>query len=136
MKKKLMFTFMIIFSMFFMMDNVFAREFVCEALPDVVFDEQVPVIIKTVILIFQISVPVLLVIMGSIDLFKGIYSQKEDEIKKGQQIFIKRLISGLLVFFVIAIVKFVISAVGSTSDPTIMSCVKWLIYGPDKGPLC
>ena len=116
-----------------MIDNVFAREFTCKALTeDIVFDEQIPVIIKTVILIFQISVPVLLVIMGSIDLVKGIYAQKEDEIKKGQQTFVKRLISGLLVFFVIAIVKFVISVVGGTSNPNIVSCAKCLIYGPES----
>ena len=38
---------------------------------------------------------------------KATASQKEDEMKKAQTIFIKRLIAGLLVFFVVAIVQFV-----------------------------
>ena len=115
-----------LFSMFFMTNNVFA--FTCEALPDVMVDEQVPQIIKSIILIIQILVPVILVVMGTIDLLKGVYAQKEDEIKKGQQVFIKRLLTGILVFFVIAIVKLVISVAGS-DDATIMSCVKCFIYG-------
>ena len=103
-KKKICIFSTLFMSMFFLTENVFARSFQCDALEGVVFDEQVPHIIKYVLLIIQILVPIFLVIFGSIDLFKGVYAQKEDEIKKGQQIFIKRLIAGVLVFFVIAIV--------------------------------
>ena len=70
--------------------------------------------------------------MGSIDLIKGITSQKEDEIKKGQQIFIKRLISGALVFFVIAIVKLLISLAAGNNSDSIFSCVNNFVKGPDS----
>ena len=52
--------------------------------------------------------------------------------KKGQQVFIKRLISGALVFFVIAIVKLVIGLFGNSDDPTIMNCVNCIINGPER----
>ena len=80
-------------------------------------------IIYTIILI---AVPVLLVILGTIDLFKGIAAQKEDDIKKAQGMFIKRLISALLVFFVMVIVKFAISLV-SNNTQNIFNCLDCFI---------
>ena len=75
--------------------------------------------------------PVLLVIFGLIDVVKGITAQKEDEIKKGQQIFIKRAIAAVLVFFVIAIVKFGISLFAKNSSGGLMSCVECFIKEPE-----
>ena len=37
--------------------------------------------------LLKIAVPIVLIIVGSLDLFKGITAQKDDEIKKGQKIF-------------------------------------------------
>lgn len=68
-----------------------------------------PKTIHVVYLFVQVAVPVLLVVFGSIDFLKSVIGSKEDEIKKGQQIFIKRLIYGIIVFFVFSIVKIVIS---------------------------
>lgn len=107
-------------TLFVVKTNVYA-DVTCSALPDVTIDDQIPNIVSMIIKVIQIAVPVLLVIFGSIDLVKGITSQKEDEIKKGQQIFIKRLIAGALVFFVIAVVKLLISAVSGDKD-SIMTC--------------
>ena len=67
-----------------------------------------PKIIKIVYLSLQIAVPVLLVIFGMIDLIKAVIAGKEDEIKKSQGVFIRRLITGVLVFFILSIVKFLI----------------------------
>lgn len=107
-------------TLFFVKTNVYA-DVTCPSLGSVVIDDAIPNVVSMIIKVIQIAVPILLVIMGSIDLIKGITSQKEDEIKKGQQIFIKRLIAGALVFFVIAIVKLVISAVAGDKD-NIMTC--------------
>ena len=93
--------------------------------------DNIPVLIPKVIsiayTIIQVAVPVTLVITGSLDLFKGISAQKEDEIKKGQQMFIKRLISAALVFFVFVIVKVVISFVADSSSSSIMDCAQCFI---------
>lgn len=75
-----------------------------------------PKVISILYNILQIAVPILLVIMGSIDLVKGIAANKEDEMKKGQQIFIKRLIAGVLVFLVFIVVKLLISLVGNDTE--------------------
>ncbi len=80
-------------------------------------------VIRYIYIIIQVVVPVILVIMGSLDLFKGITAQKEDEIKKGQQIFIKRLITGAIIFFVVVIAKFFISIVADSSGSNIIECM-------------
>ena len=66
-----------------------------------------------------------------IDLMKAVIAQKEDEIKKAQMTFVKRLIAGALVFFVIVIVKMLISFVADDSK-NIMNCVNCFINGPES----
>lgn len=88
----------------------------------------VPKFTKFIYNFIQFLVPLTLIILGSIDLIKSITGGKEDEIKKGQQVFIKRLVSGALVFFSLAIVKFIVSAV-STESSRIANCINCFITG-------
>jgi len=93
-------------------------------------DKKIPNTVHLVILVIQVVVPILLVIFGSIDFIKGVTASKEDEIKKGRQTFISRLIAGVLVFFIMAIVKLVISvAAGSIDNTTIMNCANCFLNG-------
>ena len=85
--------------------------------------KKIPELTSMVITMIQIAVPVILVIMGSLDLFKGVTAGKEDEIKKGQQLFVKRLIVAGIIFFVVVIAKFVISIVADTSSANIIECI-------------
>lgn len=92
---------------------------------------KVPEIFSLLILLFEIAVPVILVIIGMIDLSKGVMSQKEDEIKKGQQTFIKRLIAGALIFFIVALVKLLVGVVGGQSGNKIgiVDCMDCFLNG-------
>ena len=81
---------------------------------------------NTVINVLQIAVPVILIIMGSVDFVKAISSQNDEEIKKAQGMFIKRLIMGALVFFIIVIVKLLISVIGGNTDG-IWKCVECFV---------
>ena len=85
--------------------------------------KKVPKLTSFIITLLQVATAVILVIMGTIDLFKGLASSKDDEIKKGQQSFVKRLITAALVFLVILIVKLVIGAVADSSSSNIVSCM-------------
>ena len=68
-----------------------------------------PSLVSTAYTIIQIAVPIVLVILGMFDLIKAITAQKDDDIKKAQGLFFKRLISALLVFFVFTVVKLAMS---------------------------
>lgn len=103
--------------------------------------EKIPSAVPKTISIFynviQVGVPILLVILGTIDLTKSMTANKEDEIKKGRQIFIKRLISGVLVFFVFIVVKFFISLVADdnksdTKSVRIMQCAECFISNDEN----
>ena len=73
--------------------------------------------------IIQVVVPIILVVMGMITLIKSITAGKEDEIKKAQMAFVKKLIAGALVFFIFVIVKLIISVVADGSEKAnIMKC--------------
>ncbi len=73
-------------------------------------------IISLVYKILQIGVPILLVIWGMLDLGKAVMAQKEDEIKKGQSTFIKRLIAAAIVFFVFTITTLLVGLVADNSQ--------------------
>lgn len=107
------------------------------ALPNVAIDIRIVNTVHTVILVIQIAVPIVLVIFGMIDLFKSITAQKEEEIKKGRGIFVKRLISAVLVFFIIAIVKVIVSfAAGNEFNQNFMSCVDCFLNGANDDGTC
>lgn len=74
----------------------------------------------------QFLVPIVLVLMGTIDLVKATSGGKEDDIKKNQMIFVKRLISAVLIFFSFAIIKLVLSVVAEESAP-IIECTDCII---------
>lgn len=62
---------------------------------------------KGVIPIIQIGVPIILIVFGMLDLGKAVIAGKEDEIKKNQQMLIKRAISAVAVFFVVTLVTLI-----------------------------
>lgn len=96
-----------------------------------VFSGMFPYIISTVILIIKIAVPILLIIFGMLDLGKAVVAAKEDEIKKGQQTFIKRLITGAIVFLVISVVQILIRflAGNDTAKASIVQCFNCFVRG-------
>ncbi len=89
----------------------------------------VPDLVHLVVLIGQVAVPVILVIMGTFDFIKGIASQKDDEIKRGQQSFLKRLMTGAIVFFVVTLVTMLVNLVGDNvgGKDSIISCIDCFI---------
>lgn len=87
-------------------------------------------IINTIVTIIQIGVPIVLIILGMIDFGKSAIAQKEDEMKKGQRVFISRLVTALLVFFVILFVKIGIRFVNDRNESSkIVSCIDCFISG-------
>ena len=86
---------------------------------------------KFIYIFLQVLVPIAIIILGSLDLLKAVAAQKEDEIKKGQQVFIKRLIGAAIVFFVFVIVKFIISIVSDNST-SIINCVDCFLKNNDS----
>lgn len=64
-----------------------------------------------VINIIWIGVPILLIVLGSIDLGKAVISSKEDEVKKAKKSLLNRFLYAVLVFCVVWIVQIVMGAI-------------------------
>lgn len=102
---------------------------------NLVFSGTFPYLVSMIVLLIKIAVPVLLIIFGMLDLGKAVVASKEDEIKKGQQLFIKRLIAAVIVFFVIQVVQIIIRFV-SSSDPSVMNCFNCFVNGTPGNSSC
>lgn len=99
------------------------------------FSGTFPYLVSTAVLIIKIVVPILLIIFGMLDLGKAVVASKEDEIKKGQQLFIKRVISAVIVFFVIQIVQLLVSFV-SNRDQNVSRCFNCFVNGKIADNAC
>ena len=60
--------------------------------------------------------PVILIIIGMFQLIKAISSQNEDEMKKARSALIKKLIAAAMIFFLVAIVQFIVKQVADKSE--------------------
>lgn len=65
-----------------------------------------------VFFIIKIVVPIILVVLGSIDMGKAVVSNKDDEIKKSAGVLLKRVVLGVLIFFIPTILSFVVELIG------------------------
>ena len=77
---------------------------------------QVIAIVRLVMNVICIAVPIVMIVLGTIDLFKAVTSSKDDEIKKKQQTLIKRIIAGVIVFLVPTIVSLLMNLIGVNSE--------------------
>ena len=94
-------------------------------------DNNLADLIHTIIIIIKFAIPILLIIFGMLDFAKGVIAKKEDEIKSGQNMFIKRLISAALVFFVVTIVQLVINLADdeTNEDNNTWKCANRIMNG-------
>lgn len=73
------------------------------------FGEETLDFIKNIMNWIKIIVPILLLIYGTLDFTKAVFSGKEDDMKKNRDRFIKRVVSAILVFLVPIFVNILLS---------------------------
>ncbi len=72
-------------------------------------------IVRLVMNIICIAVPIIMILMGTIDLFKAVTAGKDEDIKNKQKALITRIIAGVLVFLVPTIVSVIMNLIGVSS---------------------
>lgn len=89
----------------------------------------IPKLTSTVVTIIQWVIPVILIVLGMIDLGKAVTSNDEKQMKEAQKTLIKRVIYAVLVLFIVAIVRFVFSALApdSKSKNNVSGCINCFI---------
>lgn len=71
-------------------------------------------------------VPVLIILFGILDFVKAVMASKEQDMKEYQNKFIRRLISGVAIFLVLAVVNFVFSQTKVQDANGILKCLSCL----------
>lgn len=75
--------------------------------------EDVMALVQLVMKVICILVPIVMIVLGSFDLFKAVTAGKEEDIKKKQKALITRIIAGVLVFLVPTIVSLLTGLMGT-----------------------
>ena len=70
-------------------------------------------VLYKIITVFQIAIPILLILYGTIDLGKAVIASEEKEVKAAQSRLIKRIIYAALIFFVPMIVFVIMDVVAA-----------------------
>ena len=80
-------------------------------------------IVGWVILGIKIVVPIILIVVGMIDLAKAVTQNDEKKVKEAQQLLVKKAISAVLVFLVATIVGVLMILVGSDEYKNCTTCL-------------
>lgn len=73
----------------------------------------------TFIYIMKVLIPVVIIVLGSVDLFKAFLSGDEKDVSTATQSLIKRFVIGIVIFFVPTVIKTIFNIVdGSKEDKT------------------
>ena len=76
-----------------------------------------------VILGIKIVVPIILIVMGMLDLAKAVTEKKEDKIKEAQMLLVKKAIAAVLVFLVVTVVSIVMTLINAKSWEACKTCL-------------
>ena len=79
-------------------------------------------VVGYIINFLKIAIPIIIILLATIDLGKAVMAGKEDEIKSAQKMLLKRIIYGVAIFFVTTIVQLAFSLVNE--DVTGGDCFK------------
>lgn len=71
--------------------------------------ESLRYLINEILMYPKIIVPILVILLGILDLGKAVIASKEDAMRKAQSTFIKRVLLGVLIFFVPVIVDLIMA---------------------------
>ena len=72
--------------------------------------------------IIKILIPIIIIIMGSIAFIKAILSGNDEEMKKSEKNFFKKLIIGCAVFFIFPLVSFLMVLVNNSLNNLCITC--------------
>jgi len=74
------------------------------------------VFIGHIVRLAKILIPIVIIAYGALDFFKAVTGSKDDEIKKSARSLIFRLIAGVCIFFLPAVISLAFSWVDGWSD--------------------
>ena len=71
----------------------------------------------------KVGVPIILIVVGMIDLARAVTEKSDDKIKEAQNKLIKRAIAAVLVFLVVSFVGILMELIGASDYQDCMKCI-------------
>lgn len=93
------------------------KEFLCDQL------EGIMGLVGWVILGIKIAVPIILIVVGMVDLAKAVTEKSEDKIKDAQTKLVKKAVAAVAVFLVLTLVGLLMSLIGADSWESCNYCL-------------
>ena len=94
---------------------------------------QLCAIVSMIYTAIKIAVPLILVIVGMIDMAKAMTSKDEAEIKKAQNLLVRKAVTAALVFFIISLVALLFNVISDDGESEDMwSCINAFLNGPSE----
>lgn len=82
-------------------------------------------LVKSVLRIIQFAIPILLILLGTIDLGKAVISSDDKEVKQSQGRLIKRCLYAVAIFFVALLVDLIMGLVGDSGVESESGTTSW-----------
>lgn len=98
---------------------------------DVYFPAYLVKLIANLVQFVQLMVPVIIIITGMIELLKAVIASDEKKMAESKGTLIKKFIVGIMIFLVIAVVRFIFSAIPdfTDGDVDVMECMSNFFNG-------
>ena len=92
-------------------------------------------IVGLIVFVIKIAVPIILIVVGMIELARAVGEKEEKDIKAAQDRLVKRAIAAVLVFVVITVVGIIFRILGQDQYKQCMTCVNNPFQDACKAPL-
>lgn len=103
-------------------------------IPDVL-----PNLVHYIVVFIKIIVPIVLIVLGMLDMGRAVIGKDDKEMKESQNRLIHRVVYAILIFLIVSIVTWVVSIVSKASNDddainknNISQCVNCFINGTDS----
>ena len=135
MKKNKVFKILLLFVFIFILTGCESSEKInytasnCIKCGETFFPENVAVLSANIINFIKILVPILIIILGMVELLRGMLQGDERKMDDAKASLIRKFVIGITIFLVISIVQFVFSLYGDVSDDKVdtLECLKYFI---------
>ena len=84
-------------------------------------------IIRIIIIIAKIIIPLIIIITGMITFFKTVLSGKDDDFKNSISILAKKIVAGLIIFFLPTVINYAFEALVGYDDSGYTACSTCLL---------
>ena len=89
------------------------------------FDFVIRIIKNGLFPILQIGIPIILIVLGTLDLGKAVISSDDKAVKEAQSKLIKRCIYAILVFFIVTLINLLFTMIGNIAGEDAPGLEAW-----------